>query len=636
MALSGSINTNKYSTQSSGTIGLNLSWTGTQSIVDNSTTISWTLKSNGTMTSGYCVWGGPITVVIGGKTVLSQTSRIRVYGSGAYKKTGTVIIPHNEDGTKSISMSVRAALYNSEVNCTASGNYTLDPITRYALLSSVTNFTDEVGTNGYPTITYVNPAGTELVSGLKARITWNEGANTTSWVTLNDEGGTYTFTSSTLTAANITSMLSACPTSNSLPIQFDLQSTLDSTEFHHCVDAVMTVVNANPTSGAVTFQDTNSTVVGKTGSNQIIVQGQSTLKIMTANSTAKKSATISSYSLTFNGTTTDITANKYLTITQPNLAGVYPATVTTTDSRGNTSSATVNITIYELVPPSAIYSLQRVDNFYTNTTLYVEAQISSINGTNTGTITEKHKKKTDSTWSTPTTVQNATATTLALDNTYEWEVQIMISDEYYTGGSATTYTASVGVGLPIAFFDKKRHSVSVNGFPTENNQLFVGGNILATKNSGETSIRAYRSDTDIGVRLQVDALGEKNGVYSETYEGYIIHSDLLQRVYVGEKPFGGYELWDGSLKTGSFDVPWGYNVYIVEVDITNNASRYTGAVIPACWILQDTDRQYCVTDEAKYIVFKVKRATISGEDRVVVTFVSCTGTGGIRKLFGIN
>lgn len=636
MSLSGSINTNKYSTQSSGTIGLNLSWTGTQSIADNTTTISWTLKSNGTMTSGYCVWGGPITVVIGGKTVLSQTSRIRVYGSGAYKKTGTVIIDHNEDGTKSISMSVRAALYNSEVNCTASGNYTLDPITRYALISSATSFTDEVGTGGYPTLVYTNPAGTDLVTGLKARITWNDGANYTSWVTLNDEGGTYTFTSSTLTAANITSMLSACTTSNTLPIQFDLQSSLNSTEYHHYADATMTVVNADPTSGAVTFQDTNTTVVGKTGSNQIIVQGQSTLKIMTATSTAKKSATITSYVLSFNGTNTDITTNKYLTITQPSIAGVYPATVTTTDSRGNTSTATTNITIYELVPPSATYSLQRVDNFYTNTILNVNGYISSVNGTNTRTITEKHKKTTDTTWSTAATVPNATDVTLSLDNSYEWEVQITISDEYYTGATATVYTASVGIGIPTVFFDKKRHSVGVNGFPTENNQLFVGGNILASKNSGETSIRAYRSDTDIGVRLQVDALGEKNGVYSETYEGYIIHSDLLQQVYVGEKPFGSVELWDGSLKTGSFDAPWGYNLYIVEVDITNNASRYTGAVIPACWILHDTDRQYCVTDEAKYIVFKVKRETISGEERVVVTFVSCAGTGGIRKLFGFN
>lgn len=477
MSLSGNFNTNKYSTQSSGTIGLNLSWTGTQDIATNTTTINWTLKSNGTMSSGYSVYGGPITVTIGGKTVLSQTSRIKVYGSGAYNKSGTVIINHDEDGTKSVTMSVKAALYSSSVNCTGSYTYTLDAITRYALLSSGTDFTDEVGTSGYPTIVYTNPAGTELVTGLKGRIIWDSGAGATSWVTLNDEGGTYTFTGSTLTAANISSMLAACTTSNILPIQFDLQSNLSGTEYHHYLNASMQVVNANPTSGAITFQDTDSTTIGKTGNNQIIVQGQSTLKIMTANSTPKKSAAISSYTLSFNGTTTDITTNKYLTLTKPNIAGTYPATVTTTDSRGNTSVATTNITIYELVQPSATYSLKREANFYTNTILNVNGYVSSVNGTNTCTIQERHKKTTDTNWSELTTIPDATDTSLSLDNAYAWEVEVVISDKYHTGNYATTYTTSVGSGIPPLFIDKLNHSVSINGFPDASEQLFVGGSI---------------------------------------------------------------------------------------------------------------------------------------------------------------
>ena len=603
MSLSGSINTNKYSTQSSGTIGLNLSWTGTQDIATNSTTISWSLKSNGTMSSGYCVWGGPITVVIGGTTVFSQTSRGRVYGSGAFSKSGTTIITHDEDGTKSISMSVRAALYNSEVNCTASGNYTLDPITRYALLSSVTNFTDEVGTNGYPTIVYTNPAGTELVSGLKGRISWNSGANYTSWVTLNDGGGTYTFTSSTLTSANISSMLSACTTSNSLPIQFELQSTLDSTTYTHTMDAVMTVVNANPTSGNVTYQDTDSTTVSRTGSNQIIVQGQSVLKIMTATSTAKKSATIVSYSLLFNGTTTDITTNKYLTISQPNIAGVYPATVTTTDSRGNTSTATINITIYELVPPSATYSLKRIDNFYTNTILYVDGYISSINGTNTRTITERHKKKSESTWSTAATVQNATNTTLSLDNAYEWEVEITISDEYYSGSSATKYTASVGVGLPICFFDKKRHSVGVNGFPDADNQLYVGGSLKVT------------GQATLGTPLALTS----GGTGSNSASG--------ARANLG---VGCTELFSGNMSSGAETFSdAGYTMLAVMGKVTSSGS-HNPIVIPMCFI-SDTDAQFCISDETNWITFLLRIES----GTVTLTWGNRSSNGYIEAVYGI-
>ena len=50
MATSGSISTNKYTTSSSGTIGLVLSWSRkSYDLVNNTTTLNWTLKSNGTM-----------------------------------------------------------------------------------------------------------------------------------------------------------------------------------------------------------------------------------------------------------------------------------------------------------------------------------------------------------------------------------------------------------------------------------------------------------------------------------------------------------------------------------------------------------------------------------------------------------
>ena len=94
MALSGSVSTNKYSTSSHGTIGLILSWTASQSIVNNTTTISWTLKSNGTMSSGYYVQAGPVTVKIAGTTVLNTTSRFSMHGGGGYSKSGTITVPN--------------------------------------------------------------------------------------------------------------------------------------------------------------------------------------------------------------------------------------------------------------------------------------------------------------------------------------------------------------------------------------------------------------------------------------------------------------------------------------------------------------------------------------------------------------
>lgn len=552
MASSGSCNTTKYTTQTAGNIGLNLSWSiKSQSVANNTTTISWTLKSNGTMSTGYSVYAGPVTATINGTKVVNVTSRFSMKGGGAYKKTGTLTIAHNADGTKTFNVSVTAALYSSSVNVwtgSASNHnvpYTLTKINRYALLSSVEDFTDEVGTNGYPTIVYTNPAGTELVTGLKGRITWNDGAGYTSWVTLNDEGGTYTFTSSTLTAANISSMLAASTTSNVLPVTFDLVSTMGGTEYHDTKTAVMNIVNADPTVQAISYLDVNSTTVGKTGSSSIIVQNQSTLRIRTTPSTAKKSATISSYSLNINGndyTPTVSGGYVYVDFVNPSLSGTFVATMTTTDSRGNSATATANVVVQPWEAPTALFTLSRVNGFYTNTVLYVDGSISSVSSTNTMTIKEQHRQSGSSTWSTAATVQNKTNTTIALDNAYAWEMQILVQDEYTT----TTYNATVGKGIPIMFIDKDKNSVGINGYPDANNQFYIDGTIKATGEIATTGkvtcSKMSTTNTDVSFTRSSGSWTFNNGEY--TRSGNVVQMRLAfkgggSNVSVGSNSIAG-------------------------------------------------------------------------------------------------
>lgn len=523
MATSGSWNTTKYTTNNLGTVGLNLSWTlKSQSVEDNTSTISYTLKSNGTMSSDSWVIAGPVTLRMNGTNLIHITSRFNMRGSGAWKKTGNITIQHEPDGSKSFTGYVTAALFDTSVNVWTGNKNSyyitenLPKINRYALLDSVESFTDEVGTNGYPTIVYSNPAGTSLVTGLKARITWNNGENYTNWVTLNDEGGTYTFTSSTLTAANISSMLSACTTSNTLPIQFDIQSTMGGAEYHDYKDAVMTVVNADPTPQSLGYLDVNSTTVGKTGSNSIIVQGQSTLRIRTTPSVAKKSATIASYSLNINNNDYIPTISGgyvYVDFVNLSLSGPFVATMTTTDSRGNTAVATTNVVIQPWEPPTALFTLSRVNGFYTNTTLYVDASMSSVSNTNSMTIKERHKQSGSSTWSTAATVQNKTNTTIALDNSYAWEMEILVTDEYAT----TTYSATVGKGIPILFVDKK-NSIGVNGYPDADNQIYVDGTVKATEDIEADGVKLHD-------KIQQVTLTQNISMSSAS--GYIQLSDSL-------------------------------------------------------------------------------------------------------------
>ncbi len=530
MASSGNFSTNKYS-GSLGTCGLNLSWSITsQNIVNNTSTIHWVLKSNGTMGSGQWYKAGPVTVVIGGKTVLSISSRFNMNGSGGFSRNGNVVITHNEDGSKSVSMSVKAAIYSASVNCTGSKSYTLTKINRYALINSATDFDDE----GNPTITYSNPAGGDLVSGIMARLKWLNAdgvtEETTDWSDqLSDEGGTYTFDLDSYRNA----LRAACPGSNSLSVTVDLKSTMSGTEYHDTKVIQMSIVNAAPQAGAVTFEDTNSAVSGVTGDDQIIVQGQSTLHIVTAASTALKGASISSYVINFGGVNYDITSDRYLDIIKPPYSGTFVATVTTTDSRGNTATATATIVITPWAAPSADCTAERVNGFETNTVLTVDGTISAVTGSSMA-ISERHRKVGGS-WIGPNPVTDNTPTTLSLDYADEWEIEVSVSDSF-TALTPTVYVLPVGKGIPPAFVDVDMNSFGVNGFPDDDDQLFVGGNghikvedvlnggavILPHKYSSTPQIVGYWTDgraiweetIDLSSSVTVNANTWNNAVYT--------------------------------------------------------------------------------------------------------------------------
>ena len=469
MALYGSLSTNKYTTSNHGTIGLVLSWTATQSIVNNTTTINWTLKSNGTMSSGYSVKAGPVTVKIAGKTVLSVTSRFNLYGDGSYKKTGSLTVTHNEDGSKSVAMSVRAAIYSYSVNCTGSKTFTLNNIDRYAILTGGPDFFD----NANPTIAYTNTLGAPTVTDIKVRVEWNSGADYTSWFALSDDGGTETLDLSSYKTA----MLQASENSNSLPIVYNLQSTMNGTEYHSTKTAEMLVIPAAPTAGVISYEDSNPTSSGITGDNSIIVQSQSTLHIETTAATAQKEATIVSYVLNFNDTNYDITNDLYLDIVQPSFSGTFTATVTATDSRGNTVTATTSITITAWVPPSAQITLERVNGFETNTELTVDGTISTVTGSSMS-IEEKHSDDGGQTWIGPSSVPDNTMVTLLLNNQSEWTVVVSVWDSF-TVGNPTVYTLTVSKGIPLMFIDTDMSSIGIDCFPDANQQLKIDGHISA-------------------------------------------------------------------------------------------------------------------------------------------------------------
>ncbi len=359
-------------------------------------------------------------------------------------------------------------------------NVPLTPIIRCALLESVKSFTDEEN----PQIIYSNPVGSEIVTGIKARICWNSRADGTAYVDMpNDVGGSYTFT---LSAADLANMYAASPNSSTLAVEYDLKSTMDGVEYHNYKSANMEIVNADPVIASPTYQDTDATTVAITGSDQTIVQLQSTLRIHSATATPQKGASISEYSLHFNGSVYTPDGSGNVDFPNIDLAGTYEARIAVKDSRGKITTVSVNVPILGWAKPDAVYSLARVNNFEDDTILNVDGKISSVPGSSLF-ITEKHRALPNGAWSATDTVTDATDKHLNLDKADDWEVLVSVWDAF-TVSDPTTYTLTVGKGIPIAYFDIYRRSVSVNGLPDADEQLYVGGTVKA---DGVTLPHAY-------------------------------------------------------------------------------------------------------------------------------------------------
>lgn len=326
MATSGSFNTTGYEGRY-----LTLSWTATQSIANNTSTISWTLSGAGTASSSW-YYAGNFKVVIAGETVYSSEERIQLY-NGTTVATGTKTVTHNSDGTKSVSMSAEAGIYTYAVNCSGSQTFTLTTIPRAASILTAPNFNDEEN----PTVTYSNPAGNSVTS-LEICMSADDGVSVLiGYKTLTKTSSSYTFS---LTSTERGYLRSACATSNSCIISFIIRTYIGGSYYYSKLNKTLSIVNANPVISP-SIQDSNDTTYALTGNRNIMVNLYSNASI-TMGVTAQKNTTISSKKVTCGNKsrTTDGTINNVE-------SGTF--VITATDARGNTTTYTSNKTFIPYV-----------------------------------------------------------------------------------------------------------------------------------------------------------------------------------------------------------------------------------------------------------------------------------------------
>lgn len=466
MALTGSFNTSGYDGRY-----LAFSWSvSSQSVDNNTTTISWSLKGAG---QGGSSWynAGNFKVIINGSTVYQSSTRIKLY-NGTVVSSGNFTIAHDQNGEKRFTASAEAGIYYVAVNCRGSGTWSLPTISRAATITAANNFTDEQN----PTINYLNPAGNNVTS-LQACISLNGTTDAIAWRDISKTGTSYTFN---LTAAERDTLRSAAANSNTLTVYFKLRTVVSGIPYDTSLARTMTIVNAAPTISGISYRDTNSATVAITGDNTKIIQDKSTVTFTIGSMAALKAASLRTVAITVNAVTvtTNISGssitNREISYGTINSSSNLSASITVTDSRGNTTSTNLSITMLAWSLPTAIITCARKNNYYSDTDINVNADYSSLDGNNTITIQYQTKQASSSSWSALADLQDDVTTTVSLDNTKAWDIKVIVTDRL----GSTTYNLSIDKGIPIAYFDRLKRSIGFNCFPSEDGSVESNGLVL--------------------------------------------------------------------------------------------------------------------------------------------------------------
>lgn len=253
MSLSGSFKTNSYDGRY-----YKLSWKATQDISKNQSKISWTLEALGQSGSYYAE--RTLILKLAGKTLINKTDRVERYDGVV--KTGSFTLSHSNDGTKSFSGSLKVAVYTSSVNCTGSGNFTLNTIPRQATITSAPDFNDLEN----PVIKYYNPANNNVTS-LQACISLTGSKADIPYRDISKTGNSYTFN---LTAEERKTLLINTVGSNDRTVKFFVKTVIGGNTYYSSITRTFTVMSSGIDCKNVSVEDTNQDTLLLTGGTRLV------------------------------------------------------------------------------------------------------------------------------------------------------------------------------------------------------------------------------------------------------------------------------------------------------------------------------------------------------------------------------
>lgn len=558
-----------------------ITWSAAQNISGNYSDVTATLTYSRTNT-GYETYGwyeGGITID-GTRTAVSKTISI-TYNSNTVAVSATKRVYHNADGSKSISISGDGAIHTDVLGYTdISATITLDKIPRKATITSAPNFNDEDN----PTLYFSNPAG-NAVTKLEVCISSDGYAIEAPYREVSKTASSYTFN---LTSSERAALRKVIKKGYSTLVYFYVRTTIGNDVFLDNASRTFSLINYTPTISPTVY-DSNSTTVALTGSNQKLIKYMSNA-YYAVNATARKEATISSYSVdnlseTKNSATGTFSNTEYGTFT-----------FSATDSRGWTASKVITLDVVNYIKPTIELSYTPKLNSDNTLTISATAKGKCYNGSfgaNSNSITISYRIKEDGgsygSWTNKTfsySSGNYTAATIdytGLNYQKAYVVQARIIDSLHTSGITTEQTIKA---KPI--FDWGKNDFQFN-VPVTFNE---GANITAaqvgavptsrTVNGKALSSNITLSASDVGA-LSTSG-GSVNGslwaaTSAEAQVGVGFNGGTL---YLwGNNSSGTRGLWDSKKSNYVIQVNTSTNAYTFH----GNASSASTATDNGSWVL---------------------------------------------------
>lgn len=344
-----------------------------------------------------------------------------------------------------------------------------------------------------------------------------------------------------LSSAQRTTLLNAMPNVKTLPVVVQLLTYSGSSQIGNASPKNASLTTSSSVSAPVfnsfTYLDTNAISAGVTGDDQTLIQTVSNLVVTAEAATSKNGASISSYQVAIGDKVSSSTTTT-ISVGSVNSTGTVPMIVTAVDSRGYTSSATVNITVvkYEKINISSLVMRRineveptcEVDIYGTFSPVTVEVDKNFFQH-----LYVRYKKTNVSSYSDWISINGVESTsnsfsyssdeflTLTLDADYSYNVQFYASDKL----DSDIETVTIPQGTPLLSFRQKKVGLNKRdpqaAFDVNGSVMMNGFNILGfvAALSSEDNLDDFKNGGIYTQDLNVNASTDRN--YPRAVAGYL-------------------------------------------------------------------------------------------------------------------